>query len=351
MRWVRAGFLPVSILILVVAAMVVPLPFVAERPGRTLSLAACVDVEHEQASAVHGDFLLMTISVQGSTTVEALMAIARDDVLLVPRQAVIPTGTDTSTYFRDQRAAFALMADRAAAVGLSAAGLPADITGDGVVVVTTQPGTPAHGVLEPGDLIRAVNDEAIEDEADLRTSISALTDGEEAVLDITRRGESAQVRVTPTVFEGRRILGVQPETENPRVELPVAVDVAAGAIGGPSAGLMIALTVYDQVLPGVDLAGGRTIAGTGTIDDEGRVGPIGGAGLKVIAAARAGADIFLSPAANYAEASAALPSGSDLKVVPVETLDDALEAIGEQPADGDERDAVEEQPCPYDAAA
>lgn len=349
MRWVRAGFLPASLLILIVAAMVVPLPFVAERPGRTLSLAACVDVDHEQAAPVDGDFLLMTISVAGSTTVDAVMAIGRDDVALVPRQAVIPAGTDTNTYFRDQREAFALMADRAAAVGLSAAGFRAEITGDGVVVVRTQPETPADGVFEPGDLILAINDVAIEDESDLRTAVTELPLDQETVIDIKRRGEAMQVNVTPVEFEGRRVLGIQPETENPRVELPVGVDVAAGAIGGPSAGLMIALTVYDQVLPGVDLAQGRTVAGTGSIDDEGRVGPIGGAGLKVIAAARAGAEVFLSPAANYAEASAALPAGSTMDVVSVETFEQAREALGEKPAEGAR--TPDPQECPYDKAA
>ena len=350
MRWVRAGFLPVSVLILVVAAMVVPLPLVAERPGRTLSLAACVDVEHEKASSVDGDFLLMTISVQGSTTVGAISAL-RKDVDLVPRRHVIPHGIDTNTYFRDQREEFALMADRAAAVGLSAAGLRAEVTGDGVVVVGTQPGTPADGVLEPGDLIVAVNDESIEDDTELRHAVAALSEGQAAVLDITRRGKREQVSLTPVLLDGRRILGVHPETENPRVELPVPVDVAAGAIGGPSAGLMIALTVYDQVLPEVDLARGRTVAGTGSIDDEGRVGPIGGAGLKVIAAARAGAEIFLAPAANYDEAVAALPRGSAMKVVSVATFGQARKALAEQPAKGSKSRRSRDQRCPYDNAA
>ena len=77
--------------------------------------------------------------------------------------------------------------------------------------------------------------------------------------------------------------------------------------------MMIALSVYDQVLPGIDLARGRTVAGTGSIDEQGRVGPIGGAGLKVIAAHRKGADVFLAPAAN---------------------IDAARQALGEQPATG-----------------
>ena len=347
MRWLRAGFLPLSLLILVTAAMVVPLPYVRERPGRTLSLAACVDVDHDKAAPVEGDYLLMTISVQPTTTVDAVRALFSQDTLLVPKQAVIPPGIDTGAYFRDQRKEFALTADRAAAVGLSAAGLPAEITGDGAAVIQTQAGTPADGVLEPGDIILEVNSEPVADEGDLRTLIEELPADQPATLTVKRRGEVVEVAVTPAEHEGRTILGVLPQTDNPRVTLPVSVDVAAGAIGGPSAGLMIALTVYDQVLPGVDVARGRTVAGTGSIDAEGRVGPIGGAGLKVLAAERAGADLFLAPAGNYAEAVDFLPEGSEMDVVSVATFEDAREALGEQPADGDAGDWPE---CPYDPA-
>ena len=328
--------------------MVVPLPYVRERPGRTLSLAACVDVDHEKSAPVDGDYLLMTISVQPTTTVDAVRALFFKDTVLVPKQAVIPPGTDTNTYFRDQRKEFALTADRAAAVGLSAAGLPAEITGDGAAVIQTQAGTPADGVLESGDIILAINGDAVTDEGDLRTLVEGLPLDQLATLKIKRRGDIVEVSVTPAEYEGQKILGVLPQTDNPRVTLPVSVEVAAGAIGGPSAGLMIALTVYDQVLPGVDVARGRTVAGTGSIDGDGRVGPIGGAGLKVLAAERAGADVFLAPAGNYAEAIEFLPEGSAMDVVSVKTFEDAREALGEKPAEGSPGSWAA---CPYDPAA
>lgn len=349
MRWLRAGFLPLSLLILVTAAMIVPLPYVRERPGSTLSLAACVDVDHEKATPVAGDYLLMTISVQRATTVDAVKALFEHDTLLVPRQSVIPPGTDTGTYFENQRDEFALSADRAAAVGLAAAGLPADISGDGAAVVQTLPDTPAHGVLEPGDIIVAVNDETVSDESDLRTIVEELPTDQPATLTVKRRAEVVEVPVTPAEMEGRTVLGVHPATDNPRVSLPVGVDVAGGPIGGPSAGLMIALTVYDQVLPGVDVARGRTVAGTGSIDADGRVGPIGGAGLKVLAAHRAGADVFLSPAGNYADAQSFLPAGSSMDVVSVETFEDAREALGEAPADDTTEVNAQSADCPHDA--
>lgn len=351
MRWLRAGFLPLSLLILVVAALVVPLPYVVERPGRNLSLAACVQVDHGQATPVEGDYLLTTITVLPSTAVEFVTALMDRDALVLPQQAVIPPGVGGGEYFRQQRQEFALTADRAAAVGLSAAGFPAEVTGDGVAVVQVQPGTPAEGVLEPGDVITAVNAQAVADESDLRSIIDALPPGEPAVVDLQRRGAEASVSLTPMEFEGRLILGLQPVTANPRVTLPVPVNVSAGTIGGPSAGLMIALTVYDQVVPGVDLAQGRVVAGTGSIDADGVVGPVSGAGLKVIAASEAGAELFLVPERNAAEARAGLPEGSDMEVVAVADFDQARTVLEESAGGPGATGTAAPVECPFEEAA
>jgi Lon-like protease len=96
-------------------------------------------------------------------------------------------------------------------------------------------------------------------------------------------------------------------------------------IGGPSAGLMFALGILDKLGP-TDLTGGRFIAGTGTIDVTGDVGPIGGIPLKLIAARDKGATAFLVPSGNCAEASRNPPAGLDL--IKVDTLSGAVNALG-----------------------
>jgi PDZ domain-containing protein len=346
MRWLRAGFLPVSLLVLLLAALFVPLPVFLERPGRPVSLAACVAVDHERATPVQGDYLLMTISVAPGTSVDVLVAAFDAETGVVGQRRIIPPGVNPDTYFRQQRRAFATTADVAAAVGLQAAGLSAEVTGDGISVLQTAPDTPASEVLQPGDIITAVNRTAVTMEAELREAVGSVPVGEPLLLEITRGGEDIEVEITAVEADGSPVIGVIPETVNPRVTLPVAVDVASGATGGPSAGLTIALTVYDQVLPGVDLAAGRVIAGTGTIDHSGRVGPIGGVGLKVIAAARAGAEIFLAPAANYDEAVAALPADSSMEIVKVDTFEQARQALEAGAANGAQK-AEDTPECPY----
>lgn len=104
----------------------------------------------------------------------------------------------------------------------------------------------------------------------------------------------------------------------------VKVKMHIDDIGGPSAGMMYALGILNK-LTGVDLAGGKTIAGTGTIDNNGKVGAIGGIRLKMISAKRDGARWFLAPNSNCDEVVGNIPQG--LNVVSVKTLDDAYKAL------------------------
>lgn len=333
MRWLRAFFLPVSVTVLVAAALTVPLPMFTERPGQLLSLDDEVTVEAEDVSPVDGDFLLTAVTLRRATVVTTARALLDEEIVLVPDSSFIPSGIDDATYFERQRAVFATTADVAAALGLRAAGFPADprsLTGDGVLVVETLPGSPAEGTLESGDVIVSVGGDEVRTAEDLVGAVSA---GEDLSVRFTRNGDERTAALTPQFRdvegETRPVIGVTIETLRPRIELPVDVDVDAGRLGGPSAGLMIALTVFDKASPSVDVAAGRKIAGTGAIDEAGNVRPIGGIRQKVRAASRGGADLFLAPAAQVGEASGAAPPGG-MEVVGVDSLDEAIRVLTER---------------------
>lgn len=346
MRWLRAGFLPMSLMTLVSAALIVPLPFYLERPGRTVSLGACIDVA-ARASSLEGDFLLTTINVLPATTFDTVRGIADDDASVVPRRQLLPPGVESEEFFDRQREVFASTADVAAAVALEAAGHDVPVSGDGVEVVRILPGTPAAAQLRPGDVIRGVDGAPISVESELRQAIEDAEVGVGLRLEVHRDGEVLEVDVAPVAEQGRPVIGILPQTLRPRVDLPVDVDVATGPIGGPSAGLMIALTVYDKVLPEQDLAAGRVIAGTGSIAQDGRVGPIGGVTLKVLAADARGADVFLAPLGDHRAALDAVPAGSSLRVVPVETFEQARDALLETAGEVSRTDGPQRTSCPY----
>lgn len=108
----------------------------------------------------------------------------------------------------------------------------------------------------------------------------------------------------------------------------INVDLELADVGGPSAGLLFSLGIVDKLDgdgSGGDLTGGRTVAGTGTIGADGKVGPVGGVALKTQAAHRDGATVFLVPKAECSDAKAELPKG--LRLIPVTTLEGAIDSL------------------------
>jgi PDZ domain-containing protein len=180
----------------------------------------------------------------------------------------------------------------------------------------------AKGILEVRDRLESIDGTPITTTDALRAALQQKKPGESVSLTLTRKGKEQTVDV-PTVEGqgGRTALGVLLGLDH---DFPAEVTIDAGAIGGPSAGLMFSLGIYDKVTPG-PLAGGRQIAGTGTIDDEGQVGPIGGIRQKLAGARSDGAQFFLAPAGNCDEVLGHVPDG--LEVFRVGTFDEARTAV------------------------
>jgi len=175
-------------------------------------------------------------------------------------------------------------------------------------------------------VIVRVDGQSIGTVGDLQTAIRGHVPGDE--LDIAFRRDnadhSARVATVPASDDPHRpLIGVTVETDGFTADLPFPVTIDAGPVLGPSAGLMFALGIYDALTPG-PLGRGVKIAGTGTVDPQGRVGPVDGVAQKVIGAEKAGAALFFAPADNAAEARRA---ASSIRVVPVATFDDALDTL------------------------
>ncbi|MGB3764121.1 MAG: PDZ domain-containing protein [Ornithinimicrobium sp.] len=196
---------------------------------------------------------------------------------------------------------------------------------------------PADGVLSVNDQILAVAGDSIQTPDELREVLQDVTPGDEVEFTIVRDGAEQKIMVptgeqTDTSADGteasRTIIGVYPASD---FDLPFDITVNAGNVGGPSAGLMFTLAIYDSITPG-ELTGGQDFAGTGTINSEGDVGPIGGIAQKMIGAQDEGADYFLAPADNCPDVVGHVPEG--LKVAKVATFDEArdvVEAVGKDP--------------------
>jgi Lon-like protease len=343
--WLRRAFLPVSTVLLILAGAVVPLPAFIERPGTAAGIPACVTIDRRPGARVNGDFMFTTVSQRDATPFGLVLAAVVDDQKVIARRDLLG-GVRRDLYFERQRQVFLSATERAIVVALEAAGLPVELRGSGVAVVDVVPGSPAEGVLRAGDVITRVNGEPVRTDAAL---VDAVGTAGSLRLEIQRGGRTASATVQPRIQEvdGRRrpVIGVRITTHEPQVELPLSIDVASGEVGGPSAGLMMSLAVYDLV-EDTDLAAGRRIAGTGTLDIEGRVGAIDNVELKVPAALRAGAQVFLVPASQAEAARSAVPAGSDLRVIGVDTFDAARSVLMRTRPAGSAT-APEQQPCQF----
>ncbi len=337
-RTLRAGIYAASLGLLLWAAAVVPLPYTEFVPGTPTSIPPLIEVEGTQTTPIEGDTALLTVLLQQSTTRTALGALLDGDRRLRPTAEVVPADVDRDDFLEQERQRFRRQFEVAAAVGAEAAGVDVTI-GTVPLVVDVVDGSPADGLLQPGDIIRRIEDDDIDGAEALQDRIREQEVGDTVTVHLERRGEDTEVEVTLAPLEappgaaqdddaGEEEpppgLGVLIETAADRLELPFDLQLAETRIGGPSAGLMIALTVFD-LLAEEDLVAGRVVHGTGSIDAEGRVGPVGGVPEKMRAVEEA--DIVLVPEPLLEEALAAAPE--DAEVVGVATFDDALDALRE----------------------
>ncbi|NNC11175.1 PDZ domain-containing protein [Planctomonas sp. JC2975] len=180
---------------------------------------------------------------------------------------------------------------------------------------------PAKGILEVGDVIVAVNGIDVKGVQSLRDQLEKNGAGTPASITIERDKKQQVVSVTPEKEAGAVVIGIGASMD---YDFPFKVTIQLDNVGGPSAGQMFALGIMDKLTPG-SLNGGARVAGTGTIDNEGNIGAIGGIRQKMYAARAAGATVFLAPTSNCDEVTGHVPSG--LHVYSVTTLDDSLKVL------------------------
>lgn len=314
-----------GILILAAAAVWVPLPLLALTPGPARAVDQGIELSGP-TDDLQGAFLLTAVQLENPTTLEAAGMLVDEERELVSRRRVVPPGVDVDEFARRQERVFQESMRVAAAVGQRAAGRDVTVEGDGATVVTVLPGAPAEGHLENGDVITAVDGQEVQLASQLPVLLATRRAGDAVTLTVERDDQEQQVDIELGRVEQieRPGLGIAAQTRNRSIELAVDIEVDVDRLGGPSAGLMAALAVYDLLDDG-DVLAGRTIAGTGTIDPSGNVGPVGGVTQKVAAAVDEGATLFLVPSSLVDEAREA--AGGAIDVLGVETFDDALEQL------------------------
>ncbi|MBR1413396.1 MAG: hypothetical protein IJ574_01850 [Bacilli bacterium] len=182
--------------------------------------------------------------------------------------------------------------------------------------------------IELFDKIIEVNDNKVTNLEEIKKIITELNSGEIVNLEVLRNDK--KIKATAKTYKeenGETKIGLATITDYDIETDPTVEIKTKSSESGPSGGLMMALSIYDN-LNDIDLVKGRNIIGTGTINSDGKVGEIGGVKYKVLGAAKNDADIFLCPKDNYKEATKVVKNNKlKIKVVSVETLSDAIEYL------------------------
>jgi PDZ domain-containing protein len=284
-----------------------------------------IQITGTPTSTGDGQLRMVTVSVQSNVSLlDAIVGWFAGDEAVVPRKLIYPEDKPEEQVEQENRQEFEQSQTTAETAALTYLGYPVQVS-----VSEITPDGASAGKLEPGDVIQTVDGVAVTSPQNLVEVIRSKPAGTVRQIGYTRNGVAGVAEVTSKAGEdGSPKLGVVVKTVQPH---PFDLTIKLDKIGGPSAGMMFALGIIDKVKP-EDLTNGFVVAGTGTIDDEGRVGPIGGIAQKLHGAKAAGATVFLAPADNCDEARANVPDG--LRVVKVSTLDDALAALAALPGGG-----------------
>jgi len=316
----------------IVASFMVPTPYYVNGPGLVRATQPLITVKDHESYTSDGEVLFRTVSQRRATPFLLLQAWFDETVDSVPEDVAVPTGNRE----QERRVEQAQM-DRSKLTSLEVAfeaiGTPITITGTGAFINTVAEGFPSENVLEPGDVITAVDGVPVSVASDVRPHLETKAVGAHVVLAVRKKGADRSVDVDVELGrseddDSHGYLGVELSTADEDVELPFDVELDSGSVIGPSAGLAWTLGVIDRLTPG-DLTHGKRVAVTGTIDRDGNVGAIGGIAQKVAGAMDAGATLFLYPSTTKKADVARMKAlaGDAIELRAVATVDDALHEL------------------------
>lgn len=320
----------VLFIVLFIAAITMPVPYAILSPGPTFntlgkdSNGTEVIVLHGKASRpVSGHLNMTTVNVSTAdsiSVVEAIRGWLLHDQIVVPRSAVYPPGQSEQDVDKQNQQDFTDSRNSAVSAAMCELGYPKSF---GIVSLT--PASKAKSVLKPGDELISLDGRPITDIKKLSAVLATQTPGASVSVTVRRSGQQLTVPVTLITPQqaGQKGASIGIAVADGCLG-PFTVDISLADVGGPSAGMMFALGIIDEAGTR-DLTDGAFIAGTGTIDPTGAVGPIGGIQLKMVAARQAGATVFLAPASNCSDVRGNVPKG--LKIVKVSTLHGAVQAL------------------------
>ncbi|MEV8317436.1 PDZ domain-containing protein [Streptomyces sp. NPDC059900] len=329
---------------LLCAGVLIKVPYSVMSPGPTVNTLGdhggepVLQISGHKTYPTSGHLNMTTVRVTSAdynmNIAEAVYGWLAHDNIVVPHETLYPNGKTEQQSSQENAEEFSQSQEAAKVAALRELDLPVKSQ---VVVSTVFKDSPAEGKLHAGDVIKTVDGKPVKEMTDVSELVTKHKPGQDVVFSVVPVKEAAAAEkagkeptrtedlkiTTEKAKDGRAVVGIEAGTDH---TFPFTIDIKLADVGGPSAGLMFALGIVDKLTPG-DLTGGNFVAGTGTIDVDGKVGPIGGIGMKTVGARSKGAEYFLTPKDNCATAAKDVPDG--LTLVKVDTIDDAVDSLND----------------------
>lgn len=338
-RRIFFGIIAFLILLGILSSPIASIPYYAMQPGSAEDVAQFLKVNGKPVQEDKGTFYLTTVGLGKASVMDWIRSQYSRELKLIPEEQILANFQDDEEYERQQKENMLESQHAALITAFKEAKKPVKVNYLGVEVFSLR----KENDLQVGDLITAIDGNPILRKEDLFAYLEKKEIGDQVKVSVKRNkqqnGKETRAKIEKVITlvdvsqpaEGKKRagLGIYPMTRE-QVSTTPPVSIEAGEIGGPSAGLMFTLEVYDQITNG-DLTQGKKIAGTGTINDQGKVGQIGGIEFKVRAADEEGAQIFFAPKDQLstdqnekAAYQAAKEIKTKMKIVPVATFQEAL---------------------------
>ena len=288
-----------------------------------------IQIEGAESFDYDGNLYQLTVRRDEANYFTYIWAKVDSSVDLYSREVILPKGVTPKQLADISIQNMKTSENVAIAVALESLDFQIETQGDGVLVVGILDDSPVAGKLLKEDLIISINNEEIKSTSEFIGLLRTYEIGDTVSIGLIRNDKETSIEtklIEHIDYENEPMVGFLASTPNQRFVFPITVDIETGNVGGPSAGLMMALNVYNS-LTEEDLTKGTKVAGTGTIEIDGSVGPVGGVKQKVIAAKKAGSTLILVPTANFNDAESFIDENT--AIIAVDTFNQALEVISE----------------------
>ena len=307
-----------------------PTPYVIEQPGPAYNVLGedggkpIISIDNATSYKTSGNLDLLTVQIAGNreqtpSWMEIFSAWMDPSKSVLPIDQVFPANQTAEESTAESTAMMEQSQQEAIAVALKNLGYDVPVE---LYVSEVSKNSPSSGQIVAADFVKKISGVVVTTIDELRKQVNKFDGKTPLTVELTRQGESKSFSITPKKDEtGAYRIGI---LVGYKYDFPVQVKLQLADVGGPSGGMMFALGIYDKLTPG-SLTGGNSIAGTGTIDGAGLVGPIGGIQQKMFGAQRAGAKFFLAPKDNCSEVVGHEPTG--MQIFKVTTFKDALTAV------------------------